>query len=202
MKNIFLIGDSIRFGAPNPSKYNNVSPGYGIYVKEKLNGIANVYGPDENCRFAQFTLRFLHKWASSVPADEINVVHWNNGLWDALRLFGDEPLTPIDVYGDMLRRVYKRIRMCFPNAKVIFALNTAVIEERLFPEFIRYNHELEMYNQKAREVMEELDVEVNDLYSLTATFDHSLYADGVHFNEEGSKILADAVIKACLSDEQ
>ena len=68
MKNIFLVGDSIRFGAPNPSKYNNVSPGYGIYVKEKLAGIANVYGPDENCRFAQFTLRFLQKWAGVVLA--------------------------------------------------------------------------------------------------------------------------------------
>lgn len=36
MKNIYLIGDSIRFGSKN-------STGYGIYVKEKLKGIANVY---------------------------------------------------------------------------------------------------------------------------------------------------------------
>lgn len=200
MKNIFLIGDSIRYGAHVVTKYNNLSPGYGVYVKEKLTGIANVYGPNENCRFAQFTLRFLHKWADAVPAEEMDVVYWNNGLWDALRLFGDEPLTPVEVYGDMLRRVYKRIRMCFPNAKVIFALSTAVIEERLLPEFIRYNHELEIYNQKAREVMDELGVEVSDLYSLTSAFDHSLYADGVHFNDEGSKVLADAVISACIPE--
>ncbi|MBQ6875832.1 MAG: hypothetical protein IJN46_06320, partial [Lachnospiraceae bacterium] len=90
MKNIFLIGDSIRFGSKTVSEYNNVklSPGYGIYVKEKLEGTANVYAPDENCRFAQYTLRFLHKWASKVPCEEIDIVHWNNGLWDALRLFG------------------------------------------------------------------------------------------------------------------
>ena len=165
MKNIFLVGDSIRFGAPNPSKYNNISPGYERYVREKLEGIANVYGPDENCRFAQFSLRFLQKWAAVVPAEEIDVVHF-----------------------------------LFPNAKVIFALSTAVIEEREFPEFLRYNREIEEYNKKAREVMEELGVEVNDLYSITSAFDHSLYADAVHFNEDGSKILADAVIKACLPD--
>ena len=75
-----------------------------------------------------------------------------------------------------------------------------MIEEREFPEFLRYNREIEEYNKKAREVMEELGVEVNDLYSITSAFDHSLYADAVHFNEDGSKILADAVIKACLPD--
>ncbi len=200
MKNLFLIGDSIRFGAHSITKYNNLSPGYGIYVKEKLDGFANVYGPDENCRFAQFSLRFLQKWAAAVPAEEIDVVHWNNGLWDVLRLFGDDPLTPLEFYENLLRRVYKRIRFLFPNAKVIFALSTAVIEEREFPEFLRYNREIEEYNKKAREVMEELGVEVNDLYSITSAFDHSLYADAVHFNEDGSKILADAVIKACLPD--
>jgi len=92
------------------------------------------------------------------------------------------------------------IRFLFPNAKIVFALSTAVIEEWELPEFVRYNHEIEEYNQKAREVMEELGVEVNDLYSITSVFDHSLYADAVHFNEEGSKVLADAVIKACLPE--
>ena len=36
MKKIFLIGDSIRFGAKG-------SPGYGVYVKKKLEGKAEVY---------------------------------------------------------------------------------------------------------------------------------------------------------------
>lgn len=88
MKNIFLIGDSIRFGATN-------SPGYGIYVKEKLDGIANVYAPNENCRFAQYTLRQLHDWVQKLDGESIDVVHWNNGLWDVLRVDGDEPLTPL-----------------------------------------------------------------------------------------------------------
>lgn len=55
MKNIYLIGDSIRYGSMN-------SPGYGIYVKEKLKDECNVFSPDDNCRFAQYTLRALHDW--------------------------------------------------------------------------------------------------------------------------------------------
>ena len=196
MKNVFLIGDSIRFGYPPTN-----CPGYGRYVKCKTAGYANVFAPDENCRFAEYTLRYLHQWAEQVPREDIDIVHWNNGLWDALRLFGDEPLTPIDVYGQMLKRVYKRIQLMFPNAKVIFALSTSVIEEWADPDFIRYNHEIEAYNRKAIEVMHELGVEVNDLYSVSNEFDASLHCDWVHFGEKGSELLADAVIKACFREE-
>ena len=188
MKNIYLIGDSIRFGAPG-------SPGYGVYVKEKLEGIANVYAPEENCRFAQHTLRYLHEGASNVDKEKIDIVHWNNGLWDVLRLFGDEPLTDIETYGIMLKRVYKRIKFLFPNAKVIFALSTAVIEEWGNADFFRYNSEIKQYNNKACEVMNELGVQVNDLYSLSAEFDNSLHSDWVHYNEKGSQLLADAVVE-------
>ena len=59
------------------------------------------------------------------------------------------------------------------------------------------NKEIEQYNQKAVEVMNELDVEINDLYTLSKTFNNSLHSDWVHFGTEGSKILADKVIEAC-----
>lgn len=194
MKKIYLIGDSIRFGAPN-------SPGYGVFVKEKLTDKAEVYAPNENCRFTQYTLRYLHEWAvATSPKDEIDVVHWNNGLWDVLHLFGDEVFTDIDYYGKTLERIYKRIRFVFPNARVIFALSTSVKEDWADPSFIRYNNEIEEYNKKAIEVLAPLGVAINDLYSITQTFDDSLRSDWVHYSEEGSKILADAVINACMND--
>lgn len=193
MKSIFLIGDSIREGAPG-------SEGYGVYVKEKLAGKANVYAPDDNCRFVHYTLRYLHEWADNIPKEEIDVVHWNNGLWDVLRLFGDDPLTDLDTYSIMLKKIYKRIRFLFPNAKVIYALTTPVIEELAKPEFFRSNKDIERYNEKAKEVMSECGVEVNDLFSLSKFFDHSLYSDWVHFGAEGSEILADKVIEACLKE--
>jgi len=198
MKNIFLIGDSIRFGAPNLSPYNFVSPGYERYVKEKLAGTANVLGAPENSRFAQFTLRFLTSWTKNIPASQIDVVHWNNGLWDALRMFDDDPLTPIDVYALMLKRVYKRIRLLMPNAKVVFALSTPVIEAKQAKEFYRYNREIEEYNRVACEVMKELNVPVNDLYTLASGFDDSYYADATHFSEKGCRALADQIAKVCM----
>lgn len=192
MKNVFLIGDSIRFGATK-------SPGYGIYVKEKLHNVANVYAPDENCRFAQYTLRYLHNWASIIPNDEIDVVHWNNGLWDVLRIYGDEPLTDIHYYGETLKRVHARIKLLFPNAKVIFALTTSVKEEWASKGFVRNNSEIELYNQKAIEVLSPFHVAFNDLYSLTKEFDDALRCDWVHYGEKGSEILADAVVEHILN---
>ena len=192
MKKIFLIGDSIRFGAP-PN-----SPGYGVFVQEKLAGQATVYAPNDNCRFAQYTLRYLHDWAGGLPKEEIDAVHWNTGHWDVLRLFGDEPFTDIEYYGETLKRIYKRIRFLFPNAKIIFALTTSVKEEWCSKDFARKNSDIEKYNQKAVEVLTPLGVEINDLYSVTKDFDDFWRSDFVHFREEGCKILANAVIEKIL----
>ena len=84
----------------------------------------------------------------------------------------------------------------FPNAKIIFALSTPVIEEWGNPNFMRYNKEIREYNNAAQELMKKLGVQVNDLYSVAEQLGESFRSDWVHYNEEGSKLLADAVIKA------
>ena len=193
MDKIYLIGDSIRVGATG-------SPGYGVYVKEMLSGKAEVYAPTANCGFAQHTQRYLHEWVNAtvpqeIPRDEFTVVHWNNGLWDVLRLLGDDPFTDIEFYAATLKRLHKRIRLLFPKAKIIFALSTTVKEEWAKPDFLRLNSDIARYNQKAIEVLAPLGVEFNDLYTVTEGFDDSLRSDWVHFGEEGSRILAEAVIK-------
>ena len=73
MKNLLLLGDSIRMG-------------YDSFVQEKLRGRMNVYFPEDNGRFAQYTLRALSDWKAKLDLPEIHVVHWNNGLWDLLHL--------------------------------------------------------------------------------------------------------------------
>ena len=83
MKKIFLIGDSIRYGFGDEARRNL---GYGIHMREKLEGRAEVYYPNDNCRFLQYILRYLHEWARVCPdRSQIDIVHWNNGLWDAAR---------------------------------------------------------------------------------------------------------------------
>lgn len=170
-----------------------------MYVKEKLVGKANVYAPNDNCRFVHYTLCYLHELANNIHKGIIEVLHWNNGLLDVLRLFGDDPLTNLDTYGVMLKK-YIKDQAFFPNGRVIFALTTPVIEELAKPEFFRSNKDIERYNEKTKEMMSECGVEVNDLFTLTKSFDHSLYSDWVHFGVEGSEILTDKVIEACLKE--
>ena len=111
MKNLLLIGDSIRMG-------------YDKSVKKTLEGKANVIFPQENCRFAAYVLRYFHEYLGEYKGEDIDVIHWNAGLWDSLTLFEDGILTPVEVYKDTIKRIDKRIRLLFPKAKVIFATST------------------------------------------------------------------------------
>ena len=96
--------------------------------------------------------------AQSRYIEGADIIHWNNGLWDVMRLHGDEPLTPIDMYTAMLERIYKKIRFFFPNAKIIFALSTSVIEENAPNGYVRYNSEIEEYNEAASYLKEYQDI--------------------------------------------
>lgn len=189
MKNILLIGDSIRAGI------SEESPGYGVYVKEKVKDWANVFQFSDNCRFAQYTLRYLYDWSRQVEADKIDIIHWNNGLWDLLHLDGDEVFTPLDWYLETLERIYNMMRKRFPNAKIIFATSTSVEESMGDPTFFRYNKEIEEYNEAATELMKKLGVSVNDLYEMSKDFTVDMRVDWVHYNHKGSEILANKVVE-------
>ena len=63
MKNLLLIGDSIRLG-------------YDKSVKKTLDGRANVIFPEENCRFASYVLRYFHEYIRDVKGEDIDVVHY------------------------------------------------------------------------------------------------------------------------------
>ena len=184
MKKIVLIGDSIRLG-------------YDKFIRDSFSGIAEIYSPDENCRFAEYVLRYAHEWkgAGGWPSD-VDVVHYNAGLWDALRLFGDEPLTPIETYGQLIARIDKRLRLIFPKAKIIFATNTAVQEEKYSGDFKRYNSEIREYNKVAVDSLKDTDTIINDLYAVTENLPEECHSDMTHFNTEagvravGGKVLS------------
>ncbi len=182
MKNILLIGDSIRAG-------------YDRYVKESFDGKANVYFPSENCRFAQYIVRTLHYWTEELGVKDADVVHWNAGLWDTLRIYGDECLTPVDMYAEMLERIARRIKLLFPNAVSIFATSTPVLESGFIPDFeMRYNADVERYNAVACEVLAKHGVIINDLYSLLKDAPDSLHSDQTHYyTAEGTALIGGRV---------
>ena len=172
MKKIVLIGDSIRMG-------------YDKYVAAALEGVAEVYYPKENCRFAENALRFAHEWKNrgDLPADA-DLVHWNVGLWDVAEILGDEPLTPLPFYENLIARLDRRFRSFYPNAKMVFATSTAVDESKMSSSFCRRNSVIEKYNEAAIKVLGETDTVINDLYSLTHGCPDEMRSDWVHFNND------------------
>ena len=204
MKNLFLLGDSIRMG-------------YEKAVREKLAGRMNVFFPNDNGRFVQYTLRKVGDWAASLP--EIHVIHWNNGLWDAMHLplsravhdeeaagltakpenlafeqrFEEEQLSPPDIYRYMLRRVHTRLRNLFPAAEIVFATTTPV-DEAQTGVFYRSNKEIRQYNRIACEVLRPLGVRINELGEFAAAHCEKLHRDNVHYDDAGSALLADEIV--------
>ena len=189
MKKVLLIGDSIRMG-------------YDKYVRESLSGEAEVYYPDENCRFAEYVLRYAHEWKEKLGCtDDIDLVHWNAGLWDALELFDDEPLSTPEYYENVIRRIDKRLRLLFPKAKMIFATSTAVIEEMARPEFKRHNSIIKKYNAIALEALRDTDTLINDLYSITEDAPRGYHSDWVHYStREGTAFLGGKVSDVIASE--
>ena len=150
-------------------------------VKKTLEGKVNVIYPDENCRFASYVLREFHEYLKDVKGEDIDVVHWNAGLWDCLRLFGEEPHTPIDVYAYYIDRICVRIKKICPNAKIIFATSTRVISEKMSKDFKRYNEEIEKYNEAAVNVVKKHGFKINELYAVSASLPEEAHSDPVHY---------------------
>jgi hypothetical protein len=183
---IFLIGDSIRQGyAPEVKR---ICAEHG----------KNVYCPKENCKFSQFTYRFLHKWASSVKDPlSVEAVHWNNGLWDLGEVVPGECTTPIEMYTNMLVRTAREIRRLFPAARIVFATTTPVNTLVNDKWHTRGNVEVERYNALALTALEgEVDA-INDLYAYVKEKSlEKYYKDTVHFTPDGYKALAERVVSA------
>ena len=155
----------------------------------------NVIFPEENCRFASYVLRHFHEYLGDIKGENIDVVHWNAGLWDCLRLFQEEPHTPIDVYAYYIERICIRIKKICPNARVVFATSTKVLSEKMDKNFKRYNEEIEKYNDAAVEVVKKYGFEVNDLYSVSATLPEEAHSDAVHYyTPVGTEIFTNQVL--------
>lgn len=188
MKNLLLLGDSIRMG-------------YDKSVKKTLEGRVNVIFPGENCRFASYLLRNFHEYLKDVKGEGIDVIHWNAGLWDCLRMFEEDVQTPLDIYSYYIERICIRIKKLCPNAKVIFATSTRVISEEMDKDFKRYNEDIEKYNETAIEIVKKYGFKVNDLYALSATLPKETHSDAVHYyTPAGTEAFTNQVLSFVLTE--
>ena len=107
MKKILLIGDSIKIG-------------YEKYVKIAFEGIAEVYSPTENCRFTGYIIRHLLDWKNELNCgDDVDLVHWNSGLWDDLIMIDGKAHISLDLYREnrmrFLRKSFNQTKLAFRN---------------------------------------------------------------------------------------
>ena len=183
MKKIVLIGDSTRMG-------------YDKYIKEARAGVAEVYYAPENGRYATNVLRFAHDWkAKGAWPDDVDLVHWNAGLWDLIEMFGDGPLVPVEHYKHTIPRIDKRLRELFPKAKIAFATSVSVIEQRCGGNFKRRNSVIEEYNRAALDALADTDEVIDDLYTATLGCPESYRTDAVHFyTDEGREFVGGVVL--------
>ena len=186
LKNLLLIGDSIRMG-------------YDKTIKKVLEGKVNVIFPDENCRFAAYVFRNFYEWIGNVNGSDIDVIHWNVGLWDILRLFGDEPETPINIFEYYIDRICLRMKKLCPNATIIFANCTSVVSEKAHPDFMRRNDDVIRYNKVAEKIVKKHGFEINDLYSFSLTLDDEARSDAFHFYTDiGTNAITNKVLECVL----
>lgn len=182
---IVLIGDSIR-------------QGYDKYVKMAFEGVARVYYPQKNCRYTTHILRHLLDWKKEMACgDDVDLVHWNAGLWDNMILPDGKPLVSLGVYRENVARICDMLRILYPKAKIAFATSTPCDEEFFKTHYYkRTNEDTRAYNEAAKEVILSYGGSINDLYSLLEKDQMRYHSDQTHYyTKEGTRILADRVIR-------
>jgi isoamyl acetate esterase len=176
---VVLIGDSIRMY-------------YEPTVRAALAGVAEVVASEQNGGDSQNVLAHVDEWT----ADNPKVVHLNCGLHDLKKpLDKPEPNTPLDEYERNLRAILERAKA--RADRVIWATITPVNGERHHATkgFDRWEADVHAYNAVASSVTKEAGVEINDLHALVESRGKNdmLKSDGVHFTDEASRVLGEAV---------
>lgn len=173
MKKIILLGDSIRLSYQNR-------------VRELLGDGYTVWGPDDNGRFASYTLRMLYDYREQLK--DADLIHFNCGLWDMCDLFGDGPFTPPEVYVEQMVRIAKILKTYAPV--VVFAATTP-------PSPKMWGHDLERvraYNAAAVAALEPLGILFDDLFTPVAEdIDRMISEDYLHASPYGVEVLANRV---------
>ena len=172
--------------------------GYCEYVKLALEGKAEVYWNMGNACFAEYTLYSIGDWEHKMRVgSDVACVHWNVGLHDVIRTMDEDPITPPEIYGYYIDRIYTRLKKYYPEAEFIFATSTPVQEELYDYWFARKNSDIDAINAVAVEIAEKHGVKINDLNALLRNQPKEIFSDKTHFNTPAaSELITKAVLKA------
>lgn len=187
---VLLIGDSI-------------SMGYTIPVRELLKGKANILRPATNCGPTTRGVESLDSWLGDKRWD---VIHFNFGLHDMVFFAADgktraEPTAagarhqvPVEQYEKNLKEIVARLKRT--GATLIWCSTTPVPEGSAG----RMADESVQYNEIAAKIMRENQIAIDDLHAFALPrLKEIQLPKNVHFTPEGSKVLAEQVVKSIQS---
>ncbi|MCA9078272.1 MAG: SGNH/GDSL hydrolase family protein [Planctomycetaceae bacterium] len=181
---VLLIGDSISIG-------------YTVPVQEMLKGKANVHRVPTNAGPTTKGLMHIDEWLGDKPWD---VIHFNWGLHD-LKYIDDEgglvdveqghQQVSIEQYEQNLCKLIARLKQT--DAKLIWRSTTPVPEGATG----RVVGDAAKYNAVAAAIMQEQGIPTDDQYTFAMScLDEIQRPANVHFTPEGSRRLAEQVVKA------
>ena len=180
---ILIVGDSISLG-------------YTPYVREDLQGIAEVYHNRCNAQHTGTGLDSIETWLGTKDWD---IIQFNWGLWDLCYRHPDSKTQgnrdkvhgtityELEDYGKNLDSIVQWMK-AKSDAKLIFVTTTYVPED----EAGRYQEDAIRYNQLAKRIMEENGVVINDIYEASRRIHRHYGKDSgdVHYLPEGYRALA------------
>lgn len=194
-KNLLIIGDSI-------------SMGYNTYVQTDLCGFYNVQHVSlkadlidnkeiQNAQGTTFTLANLDRWLDQ--AGPLDVIVWNNGLWNARDPATDSwapgNATDLNTYESELIQIANKLKAT--GARVIFFTTTDIPASG--STFIPGRDILE--NVSAKSIMSGLGVETYDLYALAIQNPKlHLATDPIHFNTQGYTLFGEFISAMVLAN--
>lgn len=181
MKILLLLGDSIRLS-------------YGAAVQEKLKADLAISGPDDNCRFAAYTLFNLVHWLEDRSYD---IIQWNNGQWDTCHMLEGNTHPPLERYCELEVRIARILKT---RTRRLISATTTPVKGDLFAaknRAPRSNEDIEAYNAAVRQALEPEGVEFIDLYTpVKRRLDECICEDLVHLTPTGVEVCATEVAQA------
>lgn len=158
---------------------DSVSIGYTPKISSVFNQYQTVHNPC-NAMTTRWTLSQLETWLSG--RNSFEAIIFNNGLWDIADGNGISP----EEYENNLRHIAAKIKD--KTSRPLFVLTTMVLPI----ENGRKDSDAVSYNFIAKKVMDEKNIPVLDLYSMSKNMEQN-YIDGVHFNQEGYNAIGQAI---------
>ena len=178
---VLLIGDSILNG-------------YLKAVSQALEGKAYVDGWVNP--YSQASYKLDEMTAEVLAHGPYDVVHFNMGLhgWQKGRI-------PEGKFEPLTRQWVENIRKGAPNAKLIWASSTPVTTKGKPGELdAEINPVIVEHNRMAAKVMKEMNVPVDDLYSLLTPHLDWARGDQFHWKPEGYTLLSSEIVKRVLAE--